>query len=174
MKSRVYFEEEQKMDSWWLRIMVMLISVAALMPVYYGLVSQLIFGEPWGNEPMPDAGLIVLAIVVTVVTAGVMFMIFASRLVTKVLPEGIHINYFPFFRDRLIRKERIERYAVRKYKPLIEYGGWGVRYSLKRGRAYNASGNMGMQLFLKDDKKILIGTQRPEAFKRAMDKLMSV
>jgi len=35
------------------------------------------------------------------------------------------------------------------------------------------SGNIGLQLYFKDGKRLLIGTKRPDAIKRAMDKLMS-
>jgi hypothetical protein len=51
---------------------------------------------------------------------------------------------------------------VRKYSPIKEYGGWGFRYGFKNGKAYNISGNMGLQLILKNGDRILIGTQKPE------------
>jgi len=31
----------------------------------------------------------------------------------------------------------------------------------RKGKAYNVSGNIGLQLFLKSDEKILIGTNKP-------------
>jgi chaperone required for assembly of F1-ATPase len=34
-------------------------------------------------------------------------------------------------------------------------------------------GNTGLQLYLVDGKKMLVGTQRPDAIKRAMEKMMS-
>ncbi len=45
--------------------------------------------------------------------------------------------------------------------------GWG-----KSGSAFNVKGNIGLQLYLKNGKKVLFGTQRPDALKRAMDKMM--
>jgi TATA-box binding protein (TBP) (component of TFIID and TFIIIB) len=51
---------------------------------------------------------------------------------------------------------------VREYAPLSEYGGWGLRYSVNHGKAYNVSGNQGVQLFFTNGKKLLIGTQKPE------------
>jgi len=40
------------------------------------------------------------------------------------------------------------------------------------GKAYNVRGNIGLQLYLQDGKKVLIGTQRGDAFLRAINKLM--
>jgi hypothetical protein len=48
---------------------------------------------------------------------------------------------------------------VRTYSPLREYGGWGIRGPRKR-RAYNVSGDEGVQLVLVDGCVVLIGSQR--------------
>jgi hypothetical protein len=53
----------------------------------------------------------------------------------------------------------------------MEYGGWGIRYG-RKGRAYNVSGNMGLDLTLKPSKSFLIGTQTPDSIRYAMEKLM--
>jgi hypothetical protein len=50
---------------------------------------------------------------------------------------------------------------VREYRPLAEYGGWGVR-GFGKNRALNVSGNFGLQLVMKDGAKMLIGTQKPQ------------
>jgi len=48
---------------------------------------------------------------------------------------------------------------VRKYKPLLEYGGYGIR-GFGNNRALNISGNTGLQLVFKDGRKLLIGTKK--------------
>jgi hypothetical protein len=40
----------------------------------------------------------------------------------------------------------------------MEYGGWGIKYG-KMGKAYNVSGNRGVQLEFTDGKRLLIGSQ---------------
>jgi hypothetical protein len=45
---------------------------------------------------------------------------------------------------------------------LAEYGGWGVKGFSGKNRAYNISGNIGLQLTLKNGYKILIGTNNQE------------
>ena len=87
--------------------------------------------------------------------------------------DGIHYRFFPLiFRDKLISKAEIQRFEIRKYNPVINYGGWGVKRSFKWGRAYNVSGNIGLQLYLTNGKKVLFGTQRPQAILYAMEEIM--
>ncbi len=172
-KSKYYFEEEQKLDVWWVKLLVIVIAMVSLGPVYYGVISQLSAGVPWGDKPMSDTELIIVALLTTIVIAGVAFLMFFTRLETIIKEDGIHIKFFPFFKKKIISTKSINRFEVRKYKPIMEYGGWGIRHSLRKGKAYNMSGNIGLQLYLSEDKKLLIGTKRPEAIKRAMDKLMS-
>jgi hypothetical protein len=70
---------------------------------------------------------------------------------------------FPFqFKYNEISWNDVLTIEVRKYKPIREYGGWGYRFSFKNGKAYNISGNMGLQIVLKNGDKILIGTQKPD------------
>lgn len=60
-----------------------------------------------------------------------------------------------------ILKLVFKRFFVREYKPILEYGGYGIRYSFS-GKAYNVRGKMGLQLKFKDGGKLLIGTQKME------------
>ncbi len=39
----------------------------------------------------------------------------------------------------------MNEFYARKYRPIREYGGWGIRYGWN-GRAYSTSGNEGVQL----------------------------
>jgi hypothetical protein len=66
----------------------------------------------------------------------------------------------------------LSKYEIRTYQPIREYGGWGIRYG-SSGKAYNISGNTGMQLELKDGTRILLGTQKPEEFLKAVDLVVS-
>lgn len=83
---------------------------------------------------------------------------------TQILPEGIVVCCLPLrFLKRRIAWDEIERIYARTYRPLHEYGGWGIRRG-KSGTAYNMRGNQGIQIELRNGRKILIGTQQPEAF----------
>lgn len=60
--------------------------------------------------------------------------------------------------------ERNSKAYVRTYDALSEYGGWGLKggalWNNSKGKAINVSGNIGIQLELKNGKKLLIGTQK--------------
>ncbi|NQX76517.1 MAG: hypothetical protein HRT75_02160 [Gilvibacter sp.] len=60
--------------------------------------------------------------------------------------------------------DEIESLYVREYSPIGEYGGWGYRLSFSKstGRAYNVSGNLGIQIELKNGKRVLVGTRKKE------------
>jgi hypothetical protein len=49
---------------------------------------------------------------------------------------------------------------VRTYRPIRDYGGWGIRYG-RNGKAYNVSGNRGVMLEFSHGQKLLIGSQKP-------------
>jgi hypothetical protein len=86
-----------------------------------------------------------------------------THLKTAISKEGVSFKFFPYInRERMYRWEDIQRAYIRKYKPISEYGGWGLKFSFKGGKAYNVSGDMGLQLVLKDGKKVLIGTKKAE------------
>ena len=62
---------------------------------------------------------------------------------------------------------------VGKYRPLLEFGGWGWRKRLlQRKTAYNVSGSIGIRITLKNGSQILLGTLKQEEMKRAVDKMM--
>ena len=89
---------------------------------------------------------------------GAVFFYF-MELRTEFDEEGIGYQFYPFHGSmRQISWDEIDEVWVRTYRPIREYGGWGIRYGFK-GIAYNVRGNHGVQIILKDGSRILIGTQ---------------
>ena len=173
-KVKPYFEESQKFDQWWLKLIIIGSVLAVVGPMFYGTINQVATGIPWGDNPMSTSGLIIMDFVTTLIMTGVVLLIFKTRLISEIKSDGIHIRFKPFlYKEKLITPGDIEKYEIRTYSSIKDYGGWGVRNGRRgKGIAYNVSGNIGLQLVLKNGRKILIGTQRPEAIKRAMNKLM--
>ena len=88
--------------------------------------------------------------------------------------DGLYIKFFPIHLSyRKIRWEEIKNYQARTYNPIREFGGWGIRWSwsLKR-KAYNVSGNRGVQLELSNGKQVLVGSQRPEELAQAIESVV--
>ena len=158
----VLFREAQFFRQIWIWIIVLAVS----MSTYYVAVQQVVFGIPMGNNPAPDNVLLVLGVVF-----GVIFPLFfyTMNLTTEVRGDGVYIRFFPFHRDfRRIPFKKIKKYSMRTYKPLREYGGWGIRRGSK-GKAYNVSGNQGVQFVLRNGGKILIGSQNPAELLKAIN-----
>ena len=161
----LYFREVQRNRQWWLWAVVL--TPCAL--VGYGAVLQLVFGKPWGTRPMSDAGLVLLCVFL----AAVIVWLYKMRLVTQVRAEGLTVQFEWVWRPRLIPLDAIHSYRVVTYRPIADYGGWGIRYGFNGGTAYTSSGKRGVQLEFDDGKRFLIGSQRPEELARAIEQAKS-
>ena len=111
----------------------------------------------------------------SILTSLVFFSVaYFVQLETKIDESGIHYRFIPFQRKfTSISKDEIQSVFVRTYKPIREYGGWGLRYSFRNGKAINVKGKEGIQLVLKNGKKILIGTQLSQQAQSVIDSFLS-
>lgn len=130
-----------------------------------GVVGSVFFAAEGVNE---EPAVIVIMIVSLVVAALAPLLIFSMRLETEIDHNAISIRVFPF-RTKEIKWDDIQTAYIRPYSPIMEYGGWGIRYSFRNGRAYNMSGKIGLQLILTNGKKILIGTQQGDKLSRVLE-----
>lgn len=107
------------------------------------------------------------------VLLAVLLLMYHSKLVTEVRGDGIYIRYVPFHRSyRCFPFSQIQSWEPRTYSPIREYGGWGIRWGRGGGvdnLAYNVSGNQGVQLVLKNGRRILIGSQKPQELAMAIE-----
>jgi hypothetical protein len=110
-------------------------------------------------------GVLTLAIVLAVEIAAA-WLVYVMKLTVRLDDAGLHVRFFPLVK-RDIPLEEIARWEARTYRPILEYGGWGIRCGWK-GMAYNVSGNRGVQLEFTNGKRLLIGSQRPEELAAAI------
>lgn len=154
MEDKILFKERQKFNQWWLWLILLTINGVFLISLY----RQLILGHETGSNPISDTGLIIVTGCFLLFT-----LIFANiRLDTIIKNDGIYVQFFPFhFRFKHFTWESLSKSHLRTYSPLKEYGGWGIRIGLFGiGMAYNISGKDGLQLVFKNNKKLLIGTNK--------------
>jgi hypothetical protein len=169
--NKILFKEEQQFRQWWWIVMILGTTVPVMVTSIYSLYQQLVRGIQVGDSPAPNGVLIVVFVFMCIMLWGY----FKLKLEVWIDQEGIHYRFFPIIRmNKLISKAEIQRYEIRKYKPIIDYGGWGIRrgFGRKWQKAYNVSGNIGLQLYLTNGKKVLFGTQRSQAIMYAMDEIM--
>lgn len=161
------FEETQKFDQPWLRILIGALAVWSVgMPVY-GLYHQFVLGRPWGDRPFSDTGLIVFSVLMVGFGLGIFGLFQVLNLRTRVTDEGLRVDFTPFV-HRLITFDQIRSAEARQYNPVLEYGGWGLRYG-RGGQAYNVKGNQGVQLTFADGRRLLIGSQKADALAAAIN-----
>lgn len=157
----VLFREVQHFRQLWLWFIVLAIAGIAI----YSVIQQLVLGRPFGDNPAPDPLVLVIGIVFGLALPSLFCVM---NLTTEVKEDGLHYRLFPFHVTfQRIAGPEIRRCESVSYRPLRDYGGWGIRYSIA-GKAYNVSGNRGVQLELVDGRRILIGSQKPDELAAAL------
>lgn len=101
------------------------------------------------------------------VLGGVGFLLLFGHLRTEIRDDGLHVQMFPLTRRHRFGWNEIRSCAARTYRPILEYGGWGVRWG-RSGKAYNVRGNRGVQLELANGRRLLIGSQRADELAAAI------
>ncbi len=155
------FREIQRLRQWWIFLLL-----GGLIAIMWSIwVVQIIFGEPVGTHPAPDGVVWVLWLAVGV---GLPLFLWSCRLVTIVRDDAVVIAWVPLYRRRIRLADILQCEAV-TYQPFWQYGGWGLRWNPKLGWAYSMSGNRGVQLELRNGKRVLIGSHQAEALAAAIE-----
>lgn len=163
MDQPILFSEKQYFRQWWIWIILLLIFAQFGFAIY----SQIFKSIPFGDNPMSDTGLLI--------TASLMFVFITffltMHLDTKISKESISVKFFPFrIKYKDFKWEEIDKIYCREYKPLSEFGGWGLR-GFGDNRALNVSGNKGIQIIFKNGDRLLIGTKKYEEAKEIIESL---
>jgi len=162
-ETELIFREEQRF-ALWLRWLVVL-SMVWIPPLS---IFPLIKTPPEQAPPeiLPIILLILAGVFVPIIIAALFWLL---KLETEVRPDGLYVRYFPFhIHFKKFNADDLSEYFARKYNPIREYGGWGIRYGLRKGKAYNVSGNKGVQLVFKSGKRLLIGSQKAQELEEAI------
>ena len=158
----IHFSETQRFKRLW----SWLILLIAFLCIRNGFIHGCLDYE----SLQPEMGIIIFMIfVMTLAFCLILFM----RLETRIDETGVYYKYVPLHRSEIkIDWKNIKEAHVRKYNPVLEYGGWGIKLGVfGKGRAYNVSGNMGLQLVLNNGKHLLLGTRKPDEMKEVLNKL---
>jgi hypothetical protein len=146
------FKEEQRFTQMWL---IILLIISSIVPI------ALITNTFIKSNKMDIIEYFITILIILSATG----LIFIFKLITRIDRTGIHYQFFPFhFKMKTILWDEIKHAETRTYDALTEYGGWGLKsgnfLNKKRGTAINVKGNIGIQLILNTNKKVLIGTQK--------------
>lgn len=94
--------------------------------------------------------------------------ILSLRLTTTVTPAEVSLRLGFLFRTRIPVSEILDAEAL-VYRPIRDYGGWGLRGS-RGNRAWNMRGDRGVLLTRSDGRKVLIGSQKPRELLEALER----
>ena len=164
----IIYREEQKFAEWVRGLVYVTMSLAVLLSVF-ALKKEFAGYYPPATK---DLIIAVIAGIGVPIAIAVLFVFF--KLETEVRLDGLYIRFIPFhIRYKRFAADDLSECYARQYKPIREYGGWGIRCGLSgRGRAYNVSGNKGVQLVFKDGRKLLIGSQKAGKLEQAIRSIM--
>lgn len=143
-------KEIQRISLWICLVLAIIISIA----FFLGQQGNKP-GEPW---------------VILVVWILIMSFLLSMKLESRADANKLEYRLFPFqIRFRAIPFSEISHWEVRKYKPLAEFGGWGLRINRRGVTAFTIRGNYGIEVHTSAGKKILLGTASPEKWKKFLE-----
>lgn len=140
-------------------------ALTAILPTAFTLllIWQVVLGHKIGEHPMSSGNVIGWAIFLWLVY----LRLITTKMVTRVEPGRLSVSMRGLWTLRKISLNEVGKTEVVSYRPVEDYGGYGVRLT-KRGRAYIAGGDRGVRLTFTKGGKVLIGSQRPEELAKAI------
>jgi len=161
MTDQILFIETQKFRKWWLWIFILGIDFAFAFSIFKKMEATEISFQNLIQSP----DVIIPLITLILVTSLFLF----ARLDTKITKKGIFVRFYPIrINYKFLPWDSIQEINLVKYNALLEYGGWGIRYG--DGKALNTSGNRGLKIKFKNQKKLLIGTNKPDELEKTLSK----
>jgi hypothetical protein len=170
---RLFFSEKQCFRQWWLWLIISVTASVSIIPFLIGIYTQEVLGKNFGNNPGSTELFVFVLILNILLVGGLILLMVRLQLTVEVRNNGLWFKFPPLSpKWKSFKKEDIAKFEIRVYRPVSEYGGWGIK-GTRKNRAFNVSGNVGLQLYLKDGRKVLFGTQQKQGIERAMQKLMN-
>jgi hypothetical protein len=173
--SRPYFEEVQSMQQvrwiWYFLVPFLLLT---FIPVGYMLYWQFIEGAPLGDTPMSDSGLLLFSGFMIGTAFITVWLLVSAKLEMYVDQDGIHYKFYPLSpRWKLIQKENIVNVEICRKRNFLAVKIGYHKSPFRKTISMIISGSLHIRFQLDDGWKLLIGTQNPEDFERAVRRLMT-
>lgn len=151
------FEEKQQLKLWWLYILLGIETI---------IVVSVMFLDKGGLSYQDLKDSYFLPILAILLPYALVFVITNNSFRLRINEHGIHYSYWPFARNKTITWPEVNQLYIRKYDALVEYGGWGLKHRLWfkfNDKAYILNDqNLGLQVELTNQKKVLFSTAKPE------------
>ena len=159
--SAIYREEQW--FAWWTYTVLGVISALACVFLFDRTLG-------WANPLIQFHGRLFKILVAAGVILPPSLVIAALRMLTLVTPGALRISFgFLSTYHRDIPLDSITAIEVIQYHPIRDYAGWGIRFGRDGERVYNARGDRGVRMHLRDGSKLVVGSQRPEQLALAIE-----
>ena len=154
---------EEQWFGWWLYAILGLISALA----WLVLVDRTL---GWNDPNMRFHGCGFKSLVAAGLVIPPAIIVCALRMVTLVTPSDIRISFgFLVTLRRVVLVDQVQAVEVVQYHPIRNFGGWGFRIGRDGERVYNARGDRGVRLLLRDGTRLLVGSQNPDQLALAIE-----
>ncbi|MCP4642355.1 MAG: hypothetical protein GY851_18055 [bacterium] len=136
----------------------------------YALLVPTLGGAAWAATVSGTLAMTVLAFTVGIAV----FVLNLLHLTVRVNDGTLHAQLgwvVPCFWKR-IPLDDLRTVRVVDYRPILDAGGWGMRFGRFEGQSctfWNARGNRGVLIETAAGKRYIIGSQNPEALKEAIE-----
>jgi hypothetical protein len=151
----ILFHEEQRMNQWWLRLIL-------LLPIAIFLIA---FIQKPPNHTSDYIGLVIFLLIMS----AIYWLFLSTKLTTDIDEMEIRISYFPFFKNKTIKWNDV------KSAEMVTYGfvGYGIRWvGGKYGTVYNTSGHDGLFIIPNNNRKFVVGTQKRDELSVVVEKCL--
>jgi hypothetical protein len=175
MRTPVFEEVQRLREQPWIWPALVTLTLAIFLPIGIGAHQQLVLGNPWGDRPMSDQGMIYFLLFISLCWGSAMFLLLSLTLYTKIDDQGIHVRLFPInpFWQR-IPFDSISEVSFEKRFKLFDGGGIGHnRNIIKRQKSLKIWGGKHMAIRTTDGRRTLIGTQKLDELQWTMKKIIT-
>lgn len=151
------FTEVQRFTQIWMWVVIFFSDLFALG------IGRLAAYDP---KTSPTDRIVVICLVSFVAALPIVLML-VMKMQVDVRSDSIALKFSPFhITPRIFELSTIASAEAVTYRPMIDYGGWGLRKNRQGDYIYNVRGDRGVLLTFKDGKKLTIGSQRPDDLAR--------
>src|SRR4030042_5678508 len=135
LPEEVFLREVQRFTQWWIWPPVLLAAGAAWIATFIHFFVV----DSTSKEKMPDVLMVFIWLLIGI---GLPLLFLFIMLVVEVRRDGLYYRFYPFHLSfHSIPYREIKTVEARTYRPIREYGGWGIRYTRKNGKDYNMRGD---------------------------------
>ena len=148
-------EEQQRFESPWIWVPVIGFAV-----IFCFFIVRSAIGNFSGLTPNPLFGSILVGSLC--IPLLIIILLWKSSFTVGVYSNEIRFRLKPFhFSDQLIPISKIKEVEVISFRPLRDFGGYGIRYG-QGGKAYIVSGGKGVRIKCNDGTTFVLGSQNPQ------------